>query len=274
MRTHLSKRIDGNPRYSLRAYAKALEVDVSDLSKVFSNKKALSIPNAEKVAHKLGLDPDEKDLFMFSVFTDHQNRGRKKAIPQTFAEPAPRSERHLHQDEFRAIADWYHAAIMELTFAVNIPAHLPEAIKLCSQRLGVSSTEAKVALERLMSLGFLKEKAGYLVKSDKNLTVKNRRITDPARKKFLQQSLVKANEALETTPIEARKMTVMTLAIDPKKIEEAKQLIDDFKLKMMKFLETGASREVYHMGIQLYPVELSRREGSLPLQEAGNGGIQ
>ena len=116
MREHLSRRIETNPRYSLRAYAKALTVDVSDLSKVFSNKKALSIPNAEKISYKLGLDPDEKDLFMLSVFTDHQERGRKKRIPQTILENVDRKERALNTDEFRIVADWYHAAILELSY--------------------------------------------------------------------------------------------------------------------------------------------------------------
>ena len=67
LKEHLRRRQEVNPRYSLRAFAKKLEISPSKVSEVLSGKKRLSVERAESLAKKLGLTGKEFDLFVISV---------------------------------------------------------------------------------------------------------------------------------------------------------------------------------------------------------------
>ena len=61
---------------------------------------------------------------------------------------------------FKIIGDWYHCAILELTYLSDFKAE-PNWI---AKKLGIGYLEAKLALERLISLGLLvKENGNYTV---------------------------------------------------------------------------------------------------------------
>jgi hypothetical protein len=50
----------------------------------------------------------------------------------------------------------------------------------------------------------------------------------------------------------------MTMAIDPKKLPQAKERIRDFRRGLSEFLESGNRSEVYRINIQLMPVTKKR----------------
>ena len=73
---------------------------------------------------------------------------------------------------------------------------------------------------------------------------------------MLQKNLrKKAIKSLENDPIHTRSMTSMTMAIDPKKIKQAKELIDEFEINLSEFLEHGKKKEVYQLCISLFPLK-------------------
>ncbi|MCB0367115.1 MAG: helix-turn-helix transcriptional regulator [Bdellovibrionaceae bacterium] len=57
LQEELDRRISKNPRYSLRAFAAALQVDSSLLSKILNNKRAISLSMAEHLIGRLNLPP-------------------------------------------------------------------------------------------------------------------------------------------------------------------------------------------------------------------------
>lgn len=58
----------------------------------------------------------------------------------------------ISQDIFATIADWYHLAILDLSLMKDFKSS-PSWI---SARLGISVLEAKIAVDRLVRLGFFK----------------------------------------------------------------------------------------------------------------------
>lgn len=50
----------GNPRYSLRAFARRLEISAGSLSAILSGKRVISKKLAEKIADRLGLDDQSR----------------------------------------------------------------------------------------------------------------------------------------------------------------------------------------------------------------------
>ena len=56
-----------NPLYSLRAYARDLDINISILSLVFSQKRDLSIKSGIKIMDKLKLNALESEMFIDSI---------------------------------------------------------------------------------------------------------------------------------------------------------------------------------------------------------------
>ncbi len=245
----MERRCRGNPRYSLRAFARAMEIDPGAVSRVLSRKVHPSPPLAKKMLRALDLAPADEKRFWRSLAEARQS----KAFPElAAAEPFPASEaRALDNDAFRAIADWYHYAILELTFTASAKTD-PRWI---AAQLGISALEAKLAVERLLKLGLLRKDGRKLRKTDQTLDTANQHLTTPALRRRQKQILEKAIVALEEVPIEVRSHTAYTMAIDPRRLPEAKRRIAAFRDELSVFLEGGHRVRVYELSLALFPLQ-------------------
>lgn len=249
----LARRVEKNPRYSLRAFARALQVDPGNFSRFMAGKAFLSPGNTSKVLTQLNLDPDQQQQFLESVF--------KEQSQKRFIEPGIRQQRRLTEviaipnlelEIFRVIGDWYHPAILELTFCENFDSDP----KWIAQQLGITPVEAGLAVERLLNLNLLQMDNGKLRKTDNMITnTKDRHITTPALRRLQKQILEKASVALEEVPIEQRNQASMTMAIDPDKIPLAKQMIGEFINQLCATLASGPNRQVYQFTTGLFPLQ-------------------
>ena len=235
-----------NTSYSLRAFSRKLGLSSSAVSEILNGKRMISAKLADRIVTRLSLDPEEagKVIALFS-------QKRKATLPKGDLKKAYR----LSVDEFHAISDWYHFAILSLletTGAKTDPAWIAKRLKL-----GVR--EATGALNRLESLGMLKREKGKLVLTGKSFHSTDH-VANLALRKTHAQNLELAKKSLEVDDLDARDFTAMTMAIDPAKLPEAKNLIREFRNRLAAFLEQDVKLEVYKLCIQLIP--LSRGEKS------------
>lgn len=70
LREELSKRVKANPQYSLRAFAKKLEIDPGALSRIISGKQIIALKNARHLIERLALSDEEKALFIQSALEE------------------------------------------------------------------------------------------------------------------------------------------------------------------------------------------------------------
>jgi len=252
----LARRCEKNPRYSTRAFAKALGIDVASLSRILSGKQIPSYKICETVFSKLELSPAEQRKFLTSVAAKQKAVGLKRIAP-VFKNLEEKSEqrRDLTTDIWRVIADWYHGAIMELTFTKDFSSD-PRWI---SQQLGISEAEVKLAVKRLIRLELLEGRDGILTKTAEQVSTADKSITSSAHKRLQKQVLKKAVESLENDDIEIRNMTSIAMAIDPKKVPQAKKMIQNFSRELCTYLESGNRTQVYQLGVCLYPI--SKHQG-------------
>src|SRR4051812_45475661 len=160
----LSKRIEKNPRYSLRALAKAIGTDAGSLSRVLAGTKVPTISLSQKIFTALNFSPYEQHQFLNSVAVAYQQMGYQRLSPKIRAlsaavDPSGSQFKELSLDAFRIISDWYHYAILELTLASEFKS---EAAWI-SKQLGISVTETKLAIERLLSLELLRVENGKYI---------------------------------------------------------------------------------------------------------------
>ncbi|RYZ77649.1 MAG: hypothetical protein EOP05_01010 [Proteobacteria bacterium] len=74
LQAELEKRRSRNSRYSMRAFAKYLEMDASALSRVLAGKLDLSLQACSVILKKLEMSTSEIRLFIAAVSEDKRNR--------------------------------------------------------------------------------------------------------------------------------------------------------------------------------------------------------
>lgn len=79
--------------------------------------------------------------------------------------------------------------------------------------------------------------------------------TATAFRNLQKQILQKAIEALETTPLEKRDQSALTMAMDSKLMPEVRARIKAFRREMAEFQERSKTcDQVYHLSVSFYPV--------------------
>ena len=257
LKEELALRCERNRQYSVRAFARAIRTDAGALSRILSGKQVPSLKLAQQLMSALDLEPKDQQGFLASLAEEHRSRGMKRLNPFFRKHPgASAAAKELSIDVYRVISEWYHTAILELTFTENFQSS-PAWI---AQQIGINEIEAKLAIERLLNVGLLKNENGQLTKTNEQLSTADKHLTTPALRKNQKQLLERAIQSLEEDPIEERSMTSMTMAIDETKLPLAKQMIREFNQTLCKFLESGKKTRVYNLGVALYPLQKKTKE--------------
>ncbi|MFN3453843.1 MAG: TIGR02147 family protein [Pseudobdellovibrio sp.] len=238
LNTLLNERKKKNAQYSLRAFAKSLDMDSSTLSALLSGKRSLTPKMSKKIIDQLFMtDPFEAQNLLL------QSIGFTNSLDFTYTE-----FEMLHAE---IISSWEHFAILAL---LEIPQKL-HSTRNISIRLNIPFDTTEQALARL-------EKINLVEKTDHNWILKKMNMATPSNvpnasiRKAHTQYIEKSLEALKTQPIEVRDITGVTMAIDSEKLPQARKLIEDFRRRLSAYLEQGTKNSVYRLNIQLFPLQI------------------
>lgn len=254
LQSDLLRRCEQNPRYSLRAYARALQIEPSALSKLLNGKRQVTPKMFEQIAARLGFSPEQrKSLHPYNA---HMGRSPKNTRS---------SYQQLALNLFHVISDWYHYAILELTQIQGFKGDP----KWIASKLGITTSEINIAVERLVHLellsidpvtGVWKDESGATTMAGPNP------YADAATRKLQKQVLEMGVHALENIPVEERDQSSMTMAIDSKLLPQARAKIKRFRRELCRFLKSSPHQDqVYQLGVSLYPLSTKApsREGEI-----------
>jgi uncharacterized protein (TIGR02147 family) len=228
-------------------------MDASLLSKVLSGKRGINQNLIRKASDRLNLDPVTVETFV--RMHPEKNRANTES-------PAPNPEidelkfKQLTMDAFQVIADWHHFAILEL---INLNDFVPD-LKWVAKRLNINPIEASSAIERLERLEMLEiRQDGSWVNTSGNNTTVGGPYTAAALRKMQKQILEQAITAMEEVPAENRDQSAMTMAVDMRRLPEAKERIKKFRRELCAFLEASddpkaVKTEVCQLTISVFPV--------------------
>jgi uncharacterized protein (TIGR02147 family) len=232
LKAEFERRRARNKAYSMRAFASSLGVGIATLSDVMSGKRGLSPKNRVKISEKLKLSPLDRERFL---------------TKQNQEEELEKLE--LEDRKFRLISDWYHYAILELTYVKD---HKASAAWI-AKKIGIAKTTVKDALVRLVELQLLKIEDSCLIQTTPPLKTTDN-IPSLAIRKRHQELMDLAKESIEHDPIDQRYFYEITIAVDPARVEEAQMLMRKSIRKIAKKLGTGKPTEIYSLGTQLFPL--------------------
>lgn len=241
-----SERKKRNPAYSLRAFAKQLDISASTLSQILSEHTVPSTELADKIVAKLALSSRKRQLFMASFAGKLELRKTNSNNIDT----ETKFDR-IQNDLFSIVADVIHMAILELTLTEDFNPS-PRSI---AKQLNATEHDVRQAIERLIRLNLLVKEGGLLKRTSTNLTTADKNLTTIALRQQQKQVRLKAIEALENLPPEKRRMSSVTLAIDESKLQHAFQLLDEFCESLSEALQDGKKTKVYQFEVSFFPLQ-------------------
>lgn len=265
LKTELQNRRSKNRRYSLRSFAKDLNVSAGQLSKLLNGQSSITHHQAARFAAALNLPKAlSKKWVEFAIINAPENAKVAKKLRTLTVQNA--SSRHavsaeinsLAVDHFKAISQWYHLPILELTY---LDSFNPDPQWIAKQ-LGITLFESKDAISRLLDLGLLETcpKKG-LKKSNSRLFIKSR--SEPEVRKFQHQMINKAIDTLESASVEEMDkglINSITFPVNSSAVPEIREAIFQFQRKILKLIKNENYTQLYQFNCQLFPLNSKKKE--------------
>lgn len=238
----LARRCKSNPRYSLRAFSRDLNVSSGTLSDIIKGKKGLSRSAGAAVARRLGYKRAEVEHFCDLIDSVD---GRSESLRQSARLRLQRySAEHdplyrIQADTLQVLSEWFHFAILALSNLKNFKSD-PGWI---AKTLRIKPEEAAAAIERLIRLSLLVEDGGRLRAVSKQITAVEG--AKAATRRFQRELLERAIVALSTQSSEERVGGTMFMTVDSTRIAEVEEKIRKFRLQLAASMDEERSDRLY-----------------------------
>lgn len=255
LHAELSERVERNPRYSLRAFAKALSINPAELSQVLRKQRKISLNSALKVSKALGFSPAETKHFLLLL---QKEKSQSLGLPLEFWNDSggPAEKTSLETAEFEKIGDWYHFAIINLLDTKGFRWNAQHI----SRRLGISATEAQLAMRNLERTGLVHlGRSGNSSSAKANWEVSSH-IPSAAIRKYHRQILEKAAHSLENVPLDEREFQGIGLVIRKSDLRRLKAEIDRFTDVVRSRFHKPKEDHVYQLEVALFPLTQDRKK--------------
>lgn len=252
LQREFDKKKEKNPRYSLRVFAKHLDIDHSTLSQIFSRKRGLSEKLAVKIASNMTLTHHEKQKFLTSVDTCFARAKKKKAAA---AEKMTQISKYnntvvVHHDPLNTINHWRYIAVYELVStkrAINV-SQLVNVLKLTTE-------QTETIVSHLCNLNILNREEDQLVATASSVQTLND-IPAEAIVKYHASIAEKAAQSVATHHILEREFQNLVISFSKDQMTGAKQMIRDFMSEFStKYYNEHPTTEVYSLAVNFFSLE-------------------
>lgn len=251
LRSELQSRIDKNPRYSLRSFAKSLGLHAAELSLVLRGERALSYRSSQKILDNLSLSPHQQKYFIELL------QAEKNGI--SFEHEKTQEQKVVQPEKFQKISKWYHFAILNL-LSVRGFDWSPSYI---SRRLGISQIEAGLAMQDLLREGLVKVEEKKIKNRKKNaISVVSVDTSLPSLtiRQYHQAVLKKASEALIEIPKDLREFQSLGFVCSLEDLPAIKKYLDQVTDELLERFHKEDSQEVYQLQVCLFPLTQLKTE--------------
>lgn len=247
----LDRRRRRNQSYSLRAFARDLELSVSHLSEVISGERGLSGKSAAKIADKLKLRPAEQSYWfdLVLVETARNIQTRELAKERLKSTRNLQSLKKIKTEQFQVISEWYHLALLEL---INLKDFQPR-IDWIAEKLSITEKQADAAITRLQSVGLLKVKGDKWEGNDSIAEIFSE-VPSRAIRSFHKKIIENSIYALQHGSMEDREIQSMLVAIPKNHVTEFRNDMKKFLVDFWEKIKDEPKDSVYALSIQLCPV--------------------
>lgn len=236
LRNEFELRRQRQPTYSLRAFARDLQMSPGTLVDFYKGRMGFSKGRIEFIGQQMQMTEEQVRHFWdlleskFARSLPKRNAARSRALRRINHGPSPQK-----LEAFEALGNWYHLAMVEL---IDLDERLANPATL-ARALNLSVREARDALDRL-----------YLIDS-----LACEEIPEKVQHQLHAQALGLADQALEQQSNSERINTSQFVSVDSKdlpEISKALQLAVESALR--PYIEKNKRNAVYCLNTQFFKI--------------------
>lgn len=250
------RRCRRNSLYSLRAFARDLDISASKLSEVLRGKCGLSAHAAEQLCSHLNLSDIEAQHFLILVEAEHSRNSTRKAQARDLLKSfqATHGYNELDIERFKIISDWQHLALLELMELDNFKSEL----EWMAEILDLDIFLVAESLQRLEAFNLVELKDGRYRPTGSNLAVSSG-VPSREMREFHLQMMAKATECVDKGSKDERDVSHMILSMDHNDYPRALEALKKFRREFASSLQESPSKNsLYSLGIQLIPITVKK----------------
>ncbi len=246
----LARRQHTNPRYSLRSFARYLEIDSSTMSAVMRGRRALPLSRAQVFASKLALAGETLQKFIQSCEVEYAQLSNLDKKEEGDDVRALKLDDDL---DTRILVYWEYFAIYAF-------------LGTCPEETGVTAATIaeRMFMEEEVTVLFLDDLClkGLVIKKDDGLYYKVTgylHAREIAGNFELFREAHRSNIHLLTDRLNSFKpdesvWASSTISVDAKKLPQVRKLILEFQKKLSAFLREGEANQVYQFMAYFFPI--------------------
>lgn len=229
LKSDFERRKQKNSAYSLRAFARDLQVSKSHLHSLLNGNRRVTGEIIDRIGSRLSMNSSE-----IETLKNFEEIEARKAISPS---------------DFSGVEHWYHFAILNLARLSEAKAN-PNWI---STRLGLDIETTKRALDSLYGKKLITNDNGKLVRTEVDLDADFNRTSHSIRIHH-SENLYRAEDALFNTAFDERHFASMTMAISKPQYKKICHQASIFFKKVQQICDQpDYCTEVYTAAIQIFP---------------------
>jgi len=235
------RRKKANPRYSIRAFARALKLESSTLSQILTRSRKITATQALRIVKSLDIDPAMKSTLLLAVI-----EGRSRPIPED-------SSFTVASLDANGMEFWEFFAVLSL---LELKGAVCEA-RWIAQRLGSTLERVSRCLSGL-------ERQGYIRKERKGWRLAPIQLTTPlgcgsmAVVNAISEYILLGNSRLKSGGTDQVDFSGCTIAVNSKNLPEAIRRIKEFRRSLADFLSDEPKDSVYRLNLQLFRLDTGK----------------
>lgn len=253
LKTHLDNAKARNSSFSLRAFAKTIDVPHGSLSQFISGKRNFSSPMIRSIVEKITQNPEERKDLLEAI-----NRKEIEALQADSlrSSTSKYESRTLTIEEFNSINEWY-------VYAVRTVLSLSTAksdIHWIATELGIDEAEVQKALRTLFKLGLVElNSKGEITRTKKHIktpdTIKKKSEIVQVLRKIHDQHIQHCLHSLHKHDPALRDITWMNVPTNPAKLDQAREIIRKCQDDILALCEDDQTTVAYRLTIQMCPIK-------------------
>lgn len=239
LREYYQKQKRKNPRYSMRALARNLNIAPGPASALIKGSKVWNISEdwALRVLAKMNLKPTERKRIL-ALMKFHSSTTQTKPIEDLSG---------------LAVEHWAYWPIL-CCFDVPDLADSPQKI---SKKLGIKKADVDTIVQDLLRRRFLIKSTDGSIKRPSEYLATTDDISSETIRLLHKSNLDLAKKALEKFPVLQREFQTITVAGSSEAVQEIKKEIRDFTDRLAHILNRDQGNDqVFRLSVQLFPMEL------------------
>lgn len=242
-----------NRRYSLRAFARDIQMSFSRLSEIFSRGGAITATSGLKISDNLGMSDQEKDYFVNLIRAQYARTAdeRKKAKNLVARYKTKKIYVQLRENYSGLLTHWYYPALIELVTLRNALTETQIA-----RILKLPPAQVAASILHLKDLGYIeRESNGTWKKPKSHLKIESATPSSLIRQAH-RKTLACAHKAIEKQPIAQRKYLSSYFSVRKESIAEARLELERLSADFLsRYAAEKNADAVYCFSLQLFTME-------------------